>query len=127
MLPPEEPHAGRASLCPSRSIRHRKAIDGGEAPLAIKADHPPPPVEEIALLLDDLVTQVRRIADALDPPRPDVVDTPYVAARLGCTTTWIAELARKGAIPLACVVPGTGDGKPWKFFRSRIDEWIDSR
>ena len=59
--------------------------------------------------------------------RPSVVGTPYVAGKLGCTTVWVSELARKGDIPKACVVPGTGIGKPWKFFRVKIDGWIAER
>jgi hypothetical protein len=68
-----------------------------------------------------------RIADRLDPPAPDIVDSTYVASRLGCTTTWIADQARNGEIPRSCIVTGTGRGKPWKFYRSSIDRWIDSR
>lgn len=74
-----------------------------------------------------LVTEVRRIADHFDPPPPDKVDSGYVAGRLGCTNTWVAEMARRGEIPRGCIVPGTGDGKPWKFYRARIDAWIESR
>lgn len=65
-----------------------------------------------------------RIADHFDPPPPDVVDSVYVSQNLGCTTTWIADLARNGGIPPSCVVPGTGDGKPWKFYRAKIEKWI---
>jgi hypothetical protein len=68
-----------------------------------------------------------RIANALDPKPPDVVDSPYVAGRLGCTTTRVAQMARSGDIPKTCVVPGTGNGKLWKFYRDRIDRWIESR
>jgi hypothetical protein len=70
---------------------------------------------------------LKRIADHFDPPPPDKVGSDYVASRLGCTTTWIADLVRRGEIPPHCVVPGTGNGKPWKFFRSRIDSWITAR
>ena len=70
---------------------------------------------------------LKRIADHFDPPPPDKVGSDYVASRLGCTTTWVADLVRRGEIPPHCVVPGTGSGKPWKFFRSRIDSWITSR
>ncbi len=65
-----------------------------------------------------------------DPSRsktPDVVDTSYVAQKLGCTTVWIADQARSGAIPGSCIVPGTGHGKPWKFYRLRIDGWLRER
>ena len=68
-----------------------------------------------------------RIADALDPPPPDIVGSRYVADRLGCTTVWVAEMVRDGVIPSRCIVPGTGTGKPWKFFRAKIDVWIESR
>jgi hypothetical protein len=74
-----------------------------------------------------LAQDIRRIADALDPPPPDLVGTPYVAQKLGCTTTWIADLIRRGEIPGNCLVAGTGNGKPWKFYRERIDRWIRSR
>jgi hypothetical protein len=70
---------------------------------------------------------LKRIADHFDPPPPDKVGSDYIASRLGCTTTWVADMVRRGEIPPHCVVPGTGSGKPWKFFRSRIDSWITSR
>jgi hypothetical protein len=70
---------------------------------------------------------LKRIADHFDPPPPDKVGSDYVASRLGCTTTWVADMVRRGEIPPHCVVPGTGNGKPWKFFRSRIDSWITDR
>jgi hypothetical protein len=77
--------------------------------------------------LSSLIVEIRRIADALDPPPPDLVDSGYVAGKLGCTTTWIADMARNGEIPTPCIVPGTGRGRPWKFRRTRIDEWIARR
>jgi len=70
---------------------------------------------------------LERIADALAPPPSKMVDSPYVAKRLDCTTVWVAELARNGQIPKSCIVPGTGNGKLWKFYRSQIDQWIESR
>lgn len=70
---------------------------------------------------------MRRIADYFDPPPPDKVGSEYVAQRLGCTTTWIADLVRRGEIPKNCLVPGTGNGKPWKFHRNLIDKWIETR
>lgn len=72
----------------------------------------------------EFLAQLVRIADHFDPPPPDVVDSVYVSQKLGCTTTWIADLARNGGIPPSCVVPGTGDGKPWKFYRAKIEKWI---
>ena len=78
-------------------------------------------------LLSQIAFQLGRIADHFDPPAPDIVGTPYVAAKLGCTTDWIAMMVRDGQIPASSVIPGTGNGKPWKFRRSRIDQWIEHR
>jgi hypothetical protein len=64
---------------------------------------------------------------ATSESKPDVVDSTYVAARLHCTTTWIADQARNGEIPQSCIVVGTGHGKPWKFHRLLIDKWISQR
>ena len=50
-----------------------------------------------------------------------------VAKQLGCTTVWIAEMVRSGDIPKSCLVPGTGNGRPWKFYRAAIDRWLASR
>lgn len=70
---------------------------------------------------------LKRIADHFDPPPPDVVDSVYLRKKLGCTTQWIADMARSGVIPAACIVPGTGNGKPWKFYRSKIEKWLEER
>lgn len=96
------------------------------------------PLERIAIALERLnATQsayweaisksIDRIAAKLDPPPSDIVGTAYIADRLGCTVTWVSETAREGKIPTNCVVPGTGNGKPWKFYRTRIDVWLASR
>ena len=78
-------------------------------------------------LLTEFTGQLKRIADHFDPPPPDLVGSTYIADRLGCTTVWVAEMARRGIIPTSCVVQGTGNGKPWKFLRVRIDEWLKRR
>ena len=92
------------------------------------------PGADTAVLAQRLLEQVEamavslaRIADALAPPPPDLVGTPYVAKRLGCTTVWVAEMVRLAQLPRHCIVPGTGKGKPWKFYRGKIDEWLASR
>jgi len=41
------------------------------------------------------------------------------------TTVWVAEMASEGRIPRGCIVPGTGEGKVWKFHRAKIDYWIE--
>ena len=81
------------------------------------------PSPELRMIADRL----GRLADALAPQPESIVGTPRVARRLGCSTVWVAELARQGRIPKGCLVPGTGNGKPWKFYRARVDEWLDSR
>jgi hypothetical protein len=80
-----------------------------------------------AFAAPSMADHLRRIADHFDPPPPDKVDSRYIADRLGCTTTWIADLVRKGEIPKRCIVAGTGNGKPWKFHRDLIDRWIETR
>ena len=81
----------------------------------------------IGHLLTQVASSLKRIADHFDPPPPNLVGSTYIAGRLNCTTVWVADMARQGIIPASCVVQGTGNGKPWKFFRTRIDEWIKKR
>ncbi len=77
--------------------------------------------------LASMATNIKRIADKLDPPPASIVGSEYIASRLGCTTTWVAEMCRKGDIPASCIVTGTGNGKLWKFHRRQIDAWLDAR
>src|SRR5690606_31508199 len=58
---------------------------------------------------------MRQLGDVNKAKPPELVGTPYVAERLGCTTVWVTELIRSGEIPIGCIAPGTGNGKPWKF------------
>jgi hypothetical protein len=78
-------------------------------------------------VLADIAASLKRIADHVDPPPPDVVDTTYIANKLGCTKVWVAQMALDKLIPPSCILPGTGNGKPWKFYRTRIDKWIEMR
>jgi hypothetical protein len=82
---------------------------------------------ETLRLLADIQTDIKRLADHFDPLPPDIVDTPYIAHCLGCTTTWIAQMVRSGEMPKGCIVPGSGKGRQWKFYRRRIEEWLASR
>jgi len=84
-------------------------------------------IQQLAETLSAISKSLVRIADHFDPPPPDKVGTRYIADRLGCTIEWVSQMADTGRIPPSCVIPGTGGGKPWKFLRSRIDEWIESR
>ncbi len=83
--------------------------------------------ENVLAALERIAASLERIANKLDPLPGDKVGTRYVAEKLGCSTIWITELIRKGEIPPSCIVAGTGNGKLWKFHRSRIDAWIASR
>jgi hypothetical protein len=112
---------GTGSVEPIRLYPGDSIVAGGDRS-SIQA-----PVAEIARHLAEFVVEVRRLADVLDPPPPDLVDSVYVAGKLGCTTTWVADMARNGEIPRSCIVTGTGNGKPWKFHRTPIDEWIARR
>lgn len=80
--------------------------------------------------LPDLVSiakSLERIANVVDPPPPDKVDTAYVAKKLGIGLPRVSQMASQGEIPPSCIVVGTGNGKVWKFHRARIDQWIESR
>lgn len=78
-------------------------------------------------VLAEVQADLRRIADHFDPPPPDIVDTPYIAERLGVTTTRIAQMVREGEIPKSCIVPGSGDGRLWKFHRGQLEDWLAKR
>jgi len=84
-------------------------------------------LEELTTAFGHINDHLKRIADTLSPEPEPVVGTSYVAGRLGCSLTWVAAMASNGTIPDSCVVPGTGDGKPWKFHREKIEHWIVSR
>lgn len=38
-----------------------------------------------------------------------------------------ADMARTGRIPRSCIVAGTGDNRLWKFYRTKIEEWLTGR
>ena len=84
-------------------------------------------LEKLVAALERQSTSLERLADRLAPDPGDIVGTPFIARRLGCTTAWITELIKTGGIPKSCIVEGTGNGKPWKFRRRQIEEWIKSR
>jgi len=83
--------------------------------------------QEALRVLLEVQADLKRIADHLDPQPADVVGTPYLANKLGCTSTWIAQMVRSGEIPKGCLVPGSGKGRQWKFYRQRIEEWLASK
>jgi len=77
--------------------------------------------------LQQVAEALTRIADHVAPPPPAVVGTPYVARKLDCSTEWITEMIRTAEIPRHFIVPGTGNGKPWKLDRKKIDKWLKNR
>jgi hypothetical protein len=93
----------------------------------LRAHAAPAPMPAGAPELQLIAASLARLADAVAPQPADVVGTPYVAKQLGCTTVWVAELARRGEVPRHCVVPGTGNGKVWRFYRGKIDDWLRVR
>lgn len=76
------------------------------------------------------ILALERIADAIErlaPPLNEYVDTRFVSECLGCSDEYVARLARTGQIPQNCIVAGSGQGKPWKFHKVKIQEWIQTR
>jgi len=122
-LRPPDVHADASAISPS----HLPPDALGRPPQA-------EPIAEILVLLqrlavgvETLSNEVRRVADHVSPEPGDLVGTPYIAGRLGCTKTWAAELVRKGEIPKDCVVSGTGHGRLWKFHKRQLDAWLHER
>lgn len=118
------------SLTPAQIIA--RALDGDQ-PLCLahspRTFAPPIPDAPAAVVahIASIAEDIRRIADHLVPPPSAYMDSPELAQRLGCTTTWVAEMARDGRIPKSCIVVGTGNGKPWKFHRAHIEKWLAVR
>jgi hypothetical protein len=84
-------------------------------------------IERFAALAEKIAADHERLADHFDPPPADIVGTEYIATKSGCTMVWVAKMVRDGRIPKTCIVPGSGDGKPWRFYRRRVDEWLSRR
>ena len=51
-------------------------------------------VSKIAGSISSIDRNLARIADHVDPPSADIVGSPYIANKLGCTTVWVAEMAQ---------------------------------
>jgi len=77
--------------------------------------------------MPEVVSDVQRVLNDIAPPPSGVVGTEYVARSLGVSKTWVADLVRNGEIPASCIVPGTGNGRAWKFYRSKLDRWMSDR
>lgn len=82
----------------------------------------------IHAVLGSIANDMKHIRMKLAPgPEREIVGARHVADALGCSTQWIGEQVRTGSIPKSCIVPGTGSGKPWKFYKEHIDRWLKSR
>lgn len=84
-------------------------------------------VEKLASKMNEVESALKRMADHFDPPKRASVTSSYVAVRLGRTARWIGELARTGKIPESCICPRSGDGKYWRFWKDKIDDWIEKQ
>jgi hypothetical protein len=84
-------------------------------------------IENQLPMLAAIADAVTRIADHLAPSPANIVGSKYIADRLNCTTTWVSRMATTGEIPRRCIVPGTGKGRLWKYYRKQVDEWLDNR
>ena len=56
-------------------------------------------LEKLVAAMERQSTSLERIANHVVPQPGDIVGTPYIADRLGCTTSWVSELVKTGAIP----------------------------
>jgi len=77
--------------------------------------------------LKRIAAALERIANHFDPQTRTTVGTAYVAERLGITIKWVGDLVRKGEIPKSCICPKSGDGRYWRFWKNKIDDWIEER
>lgn len=98
-----------------KSLKHIRRFELGPQSLSV--------MTQIAIALENIEERLAGFTATADHK----VDSSFVADHLGCTTVWIAEQARSGRIPTNCIVPGTGYGKPWRFYRSKIEAWIKTR
>lgn len=110
------------------SLQQNRVVEPVSLPLDLK-ERPADSAQVQAFFQDvhAIADALARLADHFVPPPADIVDTTYVAGRLGCGVEWISQQAKRGRIPKSCILEGSGNGKPWKFRRLQIDEWIANR
>ncbi len=84
-------------------------------------------LERLVVAVEGIAASHQRLVDHFDPPPPDIVGTAYISGHLGCTAVWVTDMARNGQLPKSCIVPGIGNGKPWKFYRRHVDKWLATR
>jgi hypothetical protein len=86
-----------------------------------------PALADDRVVVERLASAAEEIAHHLDPKPPEIVKSSYVARRFGCTIKWVGEMVRRGEVPKSCIAPGSGNGKQWRFYRSLIDKWVESK
>jgi hypothetical protein len=91
-------------------------------------------VQEIVSPLIQLVEELKQqgkvfqgLLEVLSPTPVDLVGTDFVAAKLGCTTQWVTEMAGNGTIPKHCIAPKVSGGRIWKFHRQQICDWLNEK
>ena len=84
-------------------------------------------LERLVIAIEENNRQIQRIADHVSPPKRASVTSSYVAERLGRSSRRVRDMARDGDIPKSCICPGSGDGNYWRFWKEKIDRWIEER
>ncbi len=82
----------------------------------------PPPADT-----GGIARELRKLRRALRPAEPEIIGTPEVAKLAGVTTAAVRQWVESGAVPRNCIVPGSGNGTPWRFYRRRILKWLRTR
>jgi hypothetical protein len=112
------------------------ADQNGRDPAAADAGYPSGPAGPIPDVtangptpgaLASIAIDLKRIADHVAPPPADIIGTADVAALLGCKPPNVGYLIRSGKIPKNCIVPGSGNGSYWRFYRAQIEKWRETR
>jgi predicted DNA-binding transcriptional regulator AlpA len=97
---------------------HPLSSDAEEDPNVIDFNGTLEPFERIAV-------GIERLIDVLVPKASELVGTDYIASKLGKSKQWVGKMAEKGTIPKNCIAPRVCGGRIWKFYRDRIDAWLD--
>ncbi len=71
--------------------------------------------------------ELRRLRRDLRPAEPEIIGTPEVAKMAGVTTAAVRQWVESEAMPGNCIVPGSGNGTPWRFYRRRVVKWLRTR
>jgi hypothetical protein len=115
-----DPMAERLNSLEDRLAR----LEGFAQQQQLRDEQPARPPDHLASIAANFGRLVEKLAPGA---RTEIVGSRYVADRLDCSTQWIGEMVRTGKIPRSCVAEGTGNGKPWKFHKAKIDDWLKTR